>query len=48
VLIGLGASTEIESLTVHWPDGTRERFPVPPLKRYSTLAQGTGTPDAIK
>ena len=48
VLIGLGASPEIDSLIVHWPDGNRERFPSPPLRRYTTLTQGTGTQDATK
>jgi enediyne biosynthesis protein E4 len=42
VLVGLGNNTDIESLTVYWPDGTRERFPIPPQKRYTTLTQGTG------
>ena len=48
VLIGLGAIPEIDSLIVHWPDGNRERFPSPPLRRYTTLTQGTGTQDATK
>ena len=48
VLIGLGGSPTIESLIVHWPDGTRERFAPPPLRQYTTLVQGTGTVDASK
>jgi enediyne biosynthesis protein E4 len=43
LLIGLGAQTQIDSLDVHWPDGTTERFPVPSLRRYTTLVQGSGT-----
>ena len=42
VLIGLGTATDIEALFVHWPDGTTERFPVPELRKYSTLVQGEG------
>ena len=48
VLIGLGANPQIESLTVHWPDGTGERFAAPPIGRYTTLTQGTGVKDAAK
>jgi enediyne biosynthesis protein E4 len=42
VLIGLGAASQIEALIVYWPDGTSERFPSPPLRKYSTLLQGAG------
>ena len=42
VLIGLGKSSEIEALIVHWADGTSERFPSPALRQYSTLRQGQG------
>ena len=42
VLIGLGAASEVEALIVHWPDGTRERFPTPPQRQYTTLVQGSG------
>ncbi|HEY2817708.1 MAG TPA: CRTAC1 family protein [Casimicrobiaceae bacterium] len=42
VLVGLGNNTDIESLTVYWPDGAREGFPIPPQRRYTTLTQGTG------
>jgi hypothetical protein len=48
IIVGLGGSPSIESLTVHWPDGNQERFPVPPLGRYTTLVQGTGSPEAAK
>ena len=48
ILIGLGNNTDIESLTVHWPDGKQESFPIPPQKRYTTLTQGTGTPAAAR
>jgi len=42
VLIGLGRATDIEALIVHWPDGSRESFAVPALRKYSTLVQGQG------
>jgi hypothetical protein len=43
ILLGLGENPRIESLDVHWPDGTTERFTVPPLRRYTTLEQGSGS-----
>jgi hypothetical protein len=42
LVIGLGESSEIDSLTVHWPDGTEEHFPPPALRSYATIAQGSG------
>ena len=48
ILVGLGDAPQIESLDVHWPDGTTERFPKPPLRRYTTLVQGGGTKAASK
>jgi len=41
-----GASPSIEKLTVHWPGGRSERFPVPALGRYTTLVEGTGRSEA--
>jgi len=46
ILIGLGDVTKIDSLVVHWPDRTQESFPVPPLRQYTSLVQGTGRPSA--
>jgi enediyne biosynthesis protein E4 len=46
ILAGLGDAPEIQRLTVHWPDGRSERFPVPALRRYATLVEGTGSPDS--
>lgn len=43
LLIGLGGGSEIESVSVLWPDGRRESFPPPPLRTYTTLRQGSGT-----
>jgi len=45
VLVGLGSMPAIQSLSVHWPDGRSERFPVPPLRQYTTLVEGTGSRD---
>ncbi len=41
ILVGLGGDGTASGLTVHWPDGTREAWPAPPLRRYATLRQGT-------
>jgi len=48
ILVGFGTAPQIESLTVHWADGMRERFAVPPTGRYTSLVQGTGQKDAAK
>jgi hypothetical protein len=42
LLVGLGNAAEIERLIVHWPGGRNEAFPTPPLRRYTTLVEGTG------
>lgn len=43
LLVGLGNGQQLTSVDVRWPDGSEERFPPPPLRRYTTLRQGTGT-----
>jgi len=46
VLFGLGdeASAErVRGLRVVWPDGSVETFAAPPLRRYTTLPQGSGS-----
>jgi hypothetical protein len=48
ILIGLGNAASIERLTVHWPDGKSEQFPVPVLGKYTTLIEGTGRKDGGK
>jgi hypothetical protein len=46
---GLGASTKVEKLEVHWPNGNVEVFPVPGVDRALTLVQGKGAkPPAMK
>jgi hypothetical protein len=42
VLFGLGSGTDVTGVEVTWPDGAREAFAAPPLRRYTTLRQGTG------
>jgi hypothetical protein len=48
VLVGLGDGTAIAEVRVDWPDGASEAFPAPPLRRYTTLAKGTGRPLAAQ
>jgi enediyne biosynthesis protein E4 len=48
ILAGLGDAPRIESLTVYWPDGRKEAFPVPPLRQYTTLTEGGGLKDPGK
>ena len=48
ILVGLGDTTTIESLTVHWPDGKQESFPIPPLRQYTTLVEGSGLRGSAK
>jgi len=42
VLVGLGRSSVLDSVVVHWPNGEIERFVPPPLQQYTTLRQGEG------
>ena len=46
VLVGLGASEAVPDVTVHWPDGSAERWAALPIDRWQTLRQGTGQPAA--
>jgi hypothetical protein len=46
ILAGLGASSQLEGITIHWPDGKHEAFPAPAVGKYTTLVQGTGTKEA--
>lgn len=43
VHLGLGTTTEVESLEVTWVDGSRESFPVGAVDRVLTVRQGDGT-----
>jgi hypothetical protein len=42
VHFGLGRATAVSDLTLHWPDGTRERFGVDGIDRIMTVRQGDG------
>ena len=48
ILVGLGDTSTIEGLTVHWPDGKQESFPIPPLRQYTTLVEGSGLSGSAK
>ena len=39
---GLGAATSVESVKVHWPDGTKEIFSGGPADRLMVLKKGEG------
>jgi len=42
VHIGLGPVTRLDTVTVRWPGGHRETFPVPAVDRTLTLVKGEG------
>ncbi|MEO1082943.1 MAG: CRTAC1 family protein, partial [Acidobacteriota bacterium] len=44
VLVGLGdaKADPVDHLIVRWADGSSEKFPAPPVGRYSTLTRGEG------
>jgi len=39
---GLGASTTVDAIEVHWPSGGVEHFTVPGVDRIVTLTEGSG------
>jgi len=43
LLFGLGPATRVDAVEVRWPSGLVEGFPVPPVDRYTTLREGTGS-----
>jgi hypothetical protein len=43
---GLGASTQVNDIEVHWPSGRVEHFTVPGVDRIVTLREGAGTQPA--
>jgi enediyne biosynthesis protein E4 len=46
VHFGLGASTKVDKLEVHWPDGVQEQIPISGVDHIFTLVEGKGiTPD---
>jgi hypothetical protein len=45
---GLGASRQIDSISITWPDGSREQLNHPPINRYLTLTKGQVAKEASK
>jgi hypothetical protein len=45
VHFGLGDAERVDSIGVHWPDGTAESFPATAADQSITLRRGTGKPD---
>ncbi len=43
LLFGLAAGQDVAGVDVQWPDGSRETFPAPALRRYTTLKQSGGS-----
>ena len=43
VLVGLGSAAHVEVVRVHWPDGSIADWRDPPVDKYTTLQQGTGS-----
>jgi enediyne biosynthesis protein E4 len=41
---GLGATTKVDDIEVHWPSGKVEHFTVPGVDRIVPIAEGTGKP----
>jgi enediyne biosynthesis protein E4 len=46
VQFGLAREARVASVTVQWPNGRRERFPVPAINGYHRLVEGRGRVDA--
>ena len=42
VLVGLGESTEVPTLRVHWPGGATENVPASAIDRWITVKEGQG------
>jgi hypothetical protein len=47
ILFGLGSARSVERVTVLWPDGRSEIWKSPPLRRYTTLRRGEGSPAPV-
>ncbi|MCH7665347.1 MAG: CRTAC1 family protein, partial [Acidobacteria bacterium] len=45
IVFGLGGAAAVEKIRVTWPDGSVESFAPGALGRYTTLRQGSGSPD---
>jgi enediyne biosynthesis protein E4 len=42
VHFGLGENNKVEAVTIRWPNGLTETFPIPGIDCYITLTEGTG------
>jgi hypothetical protein len=45
---GLGQSTTVDKIEVHWPSGQVETFETPGVDRFITLIEGQGKPAQAK
>jgi hypothetical protein len=43
VLVGIGRSTRVETVRVHWPSGGVEEWKSPAIDRYTVLKEGTAS-----
>jgi hypothetical protein len=43
VHFGLGTSTKVDKVEIHWPDGVREEVSIPGIDRIVTVGEGKGT-----
>jgi hypothetical protein len=46
VHVGLGATAQVDSIEVHWPDGSFERFACPAVDRVIEVVRGKGKPES--
>lgn len=44
LIVGLGSHADVESIEVHWPDGSQETFRGVIADRYNTMSKGGSTP----
>ena len=42
VHFGLGGSTKIDSIEIHWPSGTKQEIPPPKVDAIITVVEGKG------
>ena len=42
VIVGLGEEPEVQSVRIHWPDGTVEEWTAPEVDHYTVLERGSG------
>ncbi len=39
---GLGATTTVDKVEIHWPDGAKESYTLPGVDRYYAIEEGKG------